>query len=150
MVTKLSQGFVALCCALMMFGCVDAEQAASTDEVMAATEDAQLDITQQRIARLTELDLHIRRTVGIPRAGEMSQCKLLEVGVRACGGPEYYMAYSTLVTDEAALLDLVEEYNQLRREHIRETNEVSTCDMIPPPKLVFEEGMCRAVATSYM
>lgn len=103
-----------------------------------------------RGARLAELDNQIRTMVGIARADSFDQCRLTAVGKRACGGPEYYIAYSTKVTDEKALQKLVNEYTQLRNEHINATQEMSTCEVIPEPQLSLENGVCRAVAHSTM
>lgn len=147
MLNKRTQGFVLLCCITAVLGCVDAEQSGAVSQ---AETSVTLNTDQERQTQLAALDQQIRSTVGFPRASEFSQCRLLEVGMRACGGPEYYMAYSTQVTDEAILLQLVKQYNRLRQEHIEATQEVSTCEMIPRPQLVLEGGLCQAVSTSYM
>ena len=34
-----------------------------------------------------------------------AQCRTIAIGTKACGGPEYYLAWSTKRTDAAALLD---------------------------------------------
>lgn len=155
-VKGLSGVSIALAVALTAVGCVDKENVSSDKAVQSGS-----DLTVQepamnpvedgsRDARLGALDNQIRSMVGIARADNLNQCRMIAVGKRACGGPEYYIAYSLQVTDEKALLQLVDEYTQLRVDHIRETGEMSTCEMIPEPVLDLNGGVCRAVATNTM
>lgn len=138
---------------LLLMGCVDSERVDSdrgngevTQTPPAQQEPQVLEPASDaaRNARMIALDNQIRTMVGIARADSLQQCKLAEVGKRACGGPEYYIAYSTQVTDEDALQKLVREYTQLRIEHIQETQEMSTCEMLPRPQLTLDNGICRA------
>ena len=41
--------------------------------------------------------------IGDAACDDDSQCRTLPVGTKACGGPEYYLAWSTKRTDDAAL-----------------------------------------------
>lgn len=150
------KGLSMLALTLAMTGCVDAEQANSEGELRMSNETIEQEQSvdpaadANRGARIAELDNQIRTMVGTARADSADQCHMVAVGKRACGGPEYYMAYSTKVTDEKALQKLVDEYTQLRIEHINSTQEMSTCEMIPEPQLSLENGVCRAVAHSTM
>jgi len=151
----IGKGLSILALAFAMSGCVDSEQANSEGRSPISDEREQEQSVDpaadaNRGARLAELDNQIRTMVGIARADSFDQCRLTAVGKRACGGPEYYIAYSTKVTDEKALQKLVNEYTQLRIEHINATQEMSTCEVIPEPQLSLENGVCRAVAHSTM
>lgn len=151
----LTKGLGILALALAISGCVDSEQANSEGELRMPNETEQEQSVDpaadaNRGARLAELDNQIRTMVGIARADSFDQCRLAAVGKRACGGPEYYIAYSTKVTDEKALQKLVNEYTQLRIEHINATQEMSTCEVIPEPQLSFENGVCRATPLARM
>lgn len=155
MTKGLSKGLSILALALAISGCVDSEQANNEGEQRMPNDIEQEQSVDpaadaNRGARLAELDNQIRTMVGIARADSFDQCRLTAVGKRACGGPEYYIAYSTKVTDEKALQKLVNEYTQLRNEHINATQEMSTCEVIPEPQLSLENGVCRAVAHSTM
>ena len=151
------KGLSAIALLVLLSGCVDAEQVDETqaDNVAkngasAAEQAMEPAAAAMRNARIAALDNQIRTMVGIPRADSLEQCKLAEVGKRACGGPEYYIAYSTQVTDEQAMQKLITEYTQLRVEHIQATQEMSTCEVIPRPQLTIENGICRATALSRM
>ncbi|WP_417665672.1 hypothetical protein [Pseudidiomarina sp.] len=151
------KGLSAIALLVLLSGCVDAERVEETqaDNVAnngatAAEQAMEPAVAAMRNARIAALDNQIRTMVGIPRADSLDQCKLAEVGKRACGGPEYYIAYSTQVTDEQAMQKLINEYTQLRVEHIQATQEMSTCEVIPRPQLTIENGICRATALSRM
>lgn len=151
------KGLSAIALLVLLSGCVDAERVDETqaDNVAqngasAAEQAMEPAAAAMRNARIAALDNQIRTMVGIPRADSLDQCRLAEVGKRACGGPEYYIAYSTQVTDEQAMQKLITEYTQLRVEHIQATQEMSTCEVIPRPQLTIENGICRATALSRM
>jgi len=155
-VKGLSVVTMAVAVALTVAGCVDKENV-TTD----ALTDVDTDISAKeqtmnpvedgsRDARLRSLDNQIRSMVGIARADSIDQCRMIAVGKRACGGPEYYIAYSLQVTDESALKQLVSEYTKLRIEHIQETGEMGTCEVIPEPVLDLNGGICRALPTNTM
>ena len=151
------KGLSAIALLVLLSGCVDAEQVDETrasngaeNGASAAEQAMEPAAAAMRNARIAALDNQIRTMAGIPRADSLDQCRLAEVGKRACGGPEYYIAYSTQVTDEQAMQKLITEYTQLRVEHIQATQEMSTCEVIPRPQLTIENGICRATALSRM
>ncbi|WP_417658856.1 hypothetical protein [Pseudidiomarina sp.] len=155
------KGLSTIALLVLLGGCVDAERVDETQADNGAQNGSQNGATvaeqamepaaaAMRNARIAALDNQIRTMVSIPRADSLEQCKLAEVGKRACGGPEYYIAYSTQVTDEQVLQKLITEYTQLRVEHIQATQEMSTCEVIPRPQLTIENGICRATTLSKM
>ena len=82
--------------------------------------------------------------IGESRAENVSQCKLVAVGAKPCGGPTGYAVYSTLQTDENKLLKLVRELNDLSRKYNEEAQVDSTCVITPPPREVYlENGICK-------
>ncbi len=86
---------------------------------------------------------NIQTLIGKPVAKNINACRLLEVGEKACGGPERYLVYSTeSVVSEAQLLKLVREYNQ--RSSKQTKNQYSTCDVTPRPEVTLVNGVCRA------
>ena len=104
----------------------------------------------EQASQLAEMDKMIRSMVGTAQASSYQQCRLLAVGSRSCGGPEYYIAYSTESVDEATLLKLAEDYAELKQAVDAEQNIVGTCEVLPEPKLVYVDGFCRAAPASTM
>lgn len=71
-----------------------------------------------------------------------SQCQVLPVGHRACGGPEQYMAYSTTATDQKLLQFTQERYSKLKSEQQKRLGVVSTCQILPTPTAVCQAQQC--------
>ncbi len=97
---------------------------------------------------LAELLNDIRATAGVAYAENLTSCKLAEVGVKACGGPERYIIYSTEVADEKALLELIARYNEASAALNRENQLVSDCSVITRPRITLNNGICVPQATS--
>lgn len=77
----------------------------------------------QRMQRLTE-DKSCRET---------AECKVLAVGSRPCGGPEQYLPYSTVNTDEKLLAITNDRYTKLKQQQQQRLGMRSTCQMLPEP-----------------
>lgn len=80
--------------------------------------------------------------VGDANADTLSQCKILAVGQRPCGGPEGYIAYSTLDTNVSALIRLTSRYNRLSVTRVEEEGMYSTCEIVPEPPVHLSNGKC--------
>ncbi|MGQ4276421.1 hypothetical protein ACQ5ES_05175 [Pseudidiomarina sp. E22-M8] len=99
-------------------------------------------------ARMAGLDQQIRSMIGMAYADNLEQCRLAEVGHRPCGGPQYYMAYSTTALDEEALLELIAEHRQLQTSYQQQNDIVGTCEVLPRPVLTLQGGRCIASPTA--
>lgn len=95
-------------------------------------------------ATVAEMDQQIRSMIGMAYAEDFSQCRLAEVGHRPCGGPAYYIAYSTSSVDEQALLTLIKEHREQQIAYQRKHDVVGTCEMITRPSLGYVDGRCVA------
>lgn len=85
---------------------------------------------------------NIKAIIGEPKATDINSCKLLEVGQKACGGPQRYIVYSSeSISNEKRLIDLVRRYNQLTLEHSQD--KVSTCEFVSRPEVRLVNGMCK-------
>ncbi|MDY0964446.1 hypothetical protein [Massilia sp. CFBP9026] len=85
----------------------------------------------------------IRRLVGAASCSSSTQCRTLPVGARPCGGPDFYLAWSSPHPDEASLLALAEHSRSQRKAEASRTGELSTCQHIPDPGAVCVAGACR-------
>lgn len=93
---------------------------------------AQQDALLQRIDAL----------IGAAPCHDDGQCRVIGVGARSCGGPESYRAWSTLVTDERALVAATEAHAAARREADRKMGVLSTCEILPEPAVACVRGTC--------
>lgn len=84
----------------------------------------------------------IHALIGRPSCSEDSQCRTLSIGARACGGPEGYLAYSTVHSDATELQALGVAYQAERRKANAEAGRVSDCRFISDPGAVCRAGSC--------
>lgn len=89
----------------------------------------------QRMQRLTE-DKSCRET---------TECKILAVGSRPCGGPEQYLAYSAVNTDEKLLAITNDRYTKLKQQQQQRLGLRSTCQMLPEPLAQCKLRQCSLV-----
>lgn len=75
----------------------------------------------------------IRSSIGNAACNEQQQCKTIGIGLKACGGPEVYLAWSTLSTDAKLLNSLSQRYRSLREDQIKAAGEMSNCMVIKDP-----------------
>ena len=62
-----------------------------------------------------------------------SQCKTIAIGAKACGGPEYYLAWSTKRTDGAALRQAAQSELTARRNMNVNPGMRSNCVFVADP-----------------
>lgn len=140
----------------LLFACsdkpADTLETAAEQEQIAEAEATAIDNmdAEQAGAKLAQMNNAIRSMVGVATATELSQCRMLKVGARPCGGPEYYIAYSTENVDPETIETMAEEYTELRRWLNEEQQMMGTCEVIPEAKLSLQGGVCRALPTETM
>ena len=93
-------------------------------------------------AELARLSDAIDEAIGEARADNLGQCRILEVGVRPCGGPWEYRVFSTAGGDPERVLQLTAAYNARNEEMNRRFGLVSTCEYREPPEVALEGGRC--------
>lgn len=71
--------------------------------------------------------------VGEARCDSDAQCRTLPIGASPCGGPEAYLAWSTVRTDAAALSAEAERYAVARREAHQRSGRVGICVFLDDP-----------------
>ncbi|MGJ7918418.1 hypothetical protein ACI48D_23480 [Massilia sp. LXY-6] len=85
----------------------------------------------------------IRTLAGTPGCSSDSQCHALALGVRACGGPESYLPWSSAKTEQAEIEALGERYKEERRAANAASGAMSTCQFLPDPGAVCRAGTCQ-------
>ncbi len=79
------------------------------------------------------LETEVRRLIGSATCTAQEQCRTLAFGAKACGGPQAYIAWSTLVTEAAALESAAERFAARRRDDLRSSGMVSDCALVVDP-----------------
>jgi hypothetical protein len=93
-------------------------------------------------ATLVEARAAIDEAIGEARATDPAQCLLAAIGVRPCGGPREYVAYSVAETDSAELAALIAVYDRMDRERNEREGLVSTCELLAMPYTALDSGRC--------
>jgi len=71
------------------------------------------------------------------------QCRTVPLGAKSCGGPEGYLAYSTVRNDPAKVAQLAERYREERRAANARSGMVSDCRYMADPGAVCVAGTCK-------
>lgn len=123
---------------ILLFGCAacttqaqdpQSGQAPAKPPVSAASGPASLD--------------DIRRLIATPTCSDNSQCRTVPVGALACGGPQEYLPWSTLRTNEGELRTVAERFKVARQAEIKNSGEMSICIHRPDPGAVCVAGTCQ-------
>jgi hypothetical protein len=69
-------------------------------------------------------------------------CDALPVGHRACGGPNDYLVYSKLTSDEAELKRLADAYSAQEKIRNKKENNMSICQMLTKPNVACKSNTC--------
>ena len=85
----------------------------------------------------------IPRTIRV-EASDVSQCKSIPIGHRACGGPDGYMIYSTKTSDIERYSNLVSLKEKLIAPLLLlQEGGASICSIAMPPRIELVDGKCQ-------
>lgn len=94
-------------------------------------------------AEMKALRADIVNTIGAAPCANLVHCRLLPLGVRPCGGPDEYLAYSSIMGDPTQLENKAVEYALLQEDLHRAKGTVGACVMLPQPRLICLDNRCR-------
>ena len=116
---------------LILTACADARQSTPVPVPVQVPEGSTAALWQQIQAANTDLS-----------CDNDSQCHTIGTGVKACGGPENYLAWSSKNSNGAKLKSLVELHSSARRADNNSQGTMSTCLAISDPGAVCRAGTC--------
>ena len=93
---------------------------------------------------LQALRAEVDAGIGDPLAERVEGCRAIPMGAKACGGPSFYLVYSTGISDVERLERLAAQHRQLAEEFNQACGLRSNCAMTPAPKLTLVDGRCLA------
>ncbi|MDP3085138.1 MAG: hypothetical protein Q8N44_15815 [Rubrivivax sp.] len=79
------------------------------------------------------MQAQIDALIGDARCSTDDVCRSVGIGVKPCGGPSAYRAWSTVLTDGAALQALLARQREERVRDIARSGELSDCAVVPDP-----------------
>src|SRR5512134_323427 len=92
---------------------------------------------------LAALRAGIVKEIGNAPCANLVHCRLLAIGARPCGGPDEYLAYSSITGDKTQLENKAFEYGLLQEDLHRARGTVGPCVMLLEPRLVCVDNRCR-------
>lgn len=75
----------------------------------------------------------VKTLIGDAACDHPTQCQVIGVGAKACGGPSGYLAWSVKNTDQAALLAAVQAQAEAEKAENKAGGLLSNCQMTPAP-----------------
>jgi hypothetical protein len=89
--------------------------------------------TKSMPADSAQLLAKIRAEIGDAACESPDQCHSIGIGAKACGGPEAYLAWSSLRSDGETLRNLVAQHRAAREEENLRSGILSDCRVVPDP-----------------
>ena len=80
--------------------------------------------------------------IGDARCTSDAQCRTLPIGEKACGGPEYWLAWSTTTGRADLLQRRAEELAALQRQRNERSGIQSTCQYSADPGAICQAQRC--------
>ena len=93
----------------------------------------------EAVARLRN---EINDAIGDAKCRNLVNCRIVGLGVRPCGGPEEYVAYSIWNTDREEISILVSEYNLLKEDLMHDSGQAGTCEVLRKPGVDCIRAQC--------
>lgn len=119
--------------AISLAACVHAEPATAADPP-ARPAPAASSLSGEGVG--PALLAQVQRLIGRAACDSNAQCRTLPLGARACGGPESYVAWSVLGTDQVALQRAAERYGQWQAQQQARGGTMSICMVETDPGAV--------------
>jgi hypothetical protein len=110
---------------------------ASTGEL----ETMQLETVQRQ---LVATERRLLAAIGPASCTTVSQCNVVAVGHKACGGPAGHLPYSTVATDVGQVQAAAAEHRALAQRANTLRGAMSDCMLVEPPPLACVAGRCTA------
>jgi len=85
----------------------------------------------------------IKSLIGKAECSSDSQCQILPIGARPCGGPAGYLAWSTAKTPASDVQALADRYRAEQQERNTRSGMLSDCRAIAPPAVSCRAGSCQ-------
>ena len=95
---------------------------------------AQIDQTELTKETLKTLRKQVSKIEENNACDTDAQCKVIETGSRACGGPSHYMIYSTKNTSEQKAKKLSQKLTHYESRYNAQNRMISICEMLTKPK----------------
>lgn len=80
--------------------------------------------------------------IGTAACVSNAQCRTLALGARACGGPQAWLAWSSVASNEGTLRTLSEQLTAMQKRRHAQSGMASTCQYIADPGALCSAQQC--------
>lgn len=94
-------------------------------------------------SQIKETLASIKKIIGSATCANNQSCEAIAIGQKACGGPQDFLAYSTLNTDTTQLNALSRKHQNLNRKLNRLTRGMSDCLFLSAPVVSCQNRQCQ-------
>ncbi|HZR03938.1 MAG TPA: hypothetical protein VFA81_12285 [Burkholderiales bacterium] len=94
-------------------------------------------------AALQAVHAEIVTLIGDAPCANVVHCRVLALGSRPCGGPDEFLAYSSITGNKELLDSKAFEYGFLQEEVRRKRKSTQGCEVLPTPRAVCVDRRCR-------
>ncbi len=127
---------------IWLFGCSQVTPSVAGEQQKIESKHASIDTKGDRLAAVFN---QIQQLSSDNQCKVKSDCGLLEIGHRACGGPAGYEVYSQLNPQKDKLLELAKTHQAMQRKENIKSGRMSTCEVIPEPLFGCVNHQCTVV-----
>lgn len=114
------------------------------------TKTEPVEVSDEKSYQATQEDLQSLRSdimalIENKSCQQTSDCELIALGARACGGPDSYEVFAPAHTDTAKLKSLTGELESLQKAYNIENQVMSICVVEPKPNYQCKQNLCQTV-----
>ncbi len=131
--------------AVLLISACNAKELSNEEAHAAASQVIEADVSAQSSKSSPEqLRSNIESLIGQNlQCAADSDCKLVGLGARPCGGPDEYRVYSVANGVESKLLSLVSKYNALAKKDNESSGRLGICVVAPKPLFSCVNNLCQ-------
>jgi hypothetical protein len=128
---------------LLLLACTACATRADGPSSTQATSPASADVQPSAPPAVSGPLARIHALVGKAECSSDSQCQVLPIGAKACGGPASYLAFSNANTSAAEVQALAERYHAEQQASKQRSGMISNCRVVPTPAAACRANTCQ-------
>jgi hypothetical protein len=128
---------------LLLLACTACATRADAPSSTQATPPASADVQPSAPPAASGTLARIHALVGKAECTSDSQCQVLPIGAKACGGPASYLAFSNANTSAAEVQALAERYHAEQQASNQRSGMISNCRVVPTPAAACRANTCQ-------
>jgi hypothetical protein len=128
---------------LLLLACTACATRADGPSSTPAASPASADVQPSAPPAVSGTLARIHALVGKAECSSDSQCQVLPIGAKACGGPAGYLAFSNADTSAAEVQALAQRYHAEQQASNQRSGMISNCRVVPTPAAACRANTCQ-------